>query len=84
MSERHRKTLSRNDVTAIVGPLDDARLAAIIGTGATADQVMEAFTRLASDGPLDPDTDHRLDSTVARVYEILSEGRFEDEEEDGP
>lgn len=84
MNDTRRKTITSDEVISIVGPLEDDRLAAIIGTGATADQVMEAFTRLASDGPLDPDTDHRLDSTVARVYEILSEGRFEDEEEEGP
>lgn len=81
MSDGHNKPLSRDEVIEIVGPLEDDRVAAIIGTGASAEEVMEAFTWLSADEALGPDPDHQLHSRVAEVYEILSEGRFEDEED---
>lgn len=79
MSEGPSHALHHDDVLSITGPLPDERIAAIIATGANAEQVMEAFTWLTSDEPLGPDPDHRLGGTVAEVYEILAEGRFEDE-----
>jgi hypothetical protein len=80
MSEAPKAPLHHHDVISITGPLPDDRVAAIIATGANAEEVMEAFAWLTSDEPLGPDPDHRLGGTVARVYEILSEGRFENEE----
>ena len=71
--------LNRDEVISITGPLADDRVTAVIETGANAEELMEAFTWLTSDEPLGPDPDHRLGGTVAKVYEILSEGRFENE-----
>ncbi|MDH3239408.1 MAG: hypothetical protein OEO83_01940 [Alphaproteobacteria bacterium] len=79
MNEGASTPLHHDDVTSITGVLPDDRVAAIIATGANAEEVMEAFTWLTSDEPLGPDPDHRLGGTVARVYEILAEGRFENE-----
>ena len=73
--------LSHDEVISIVGPLEDDRVAAVIATGANAEEVTEAFAWLSSDEPLGPDPEHRLGGTGARVYEILSEGRFENEDE---
>lgn len=81
MSEVPKAPLHRDDVISITGPLSDDRVAAIVATGASAEEVMEAFTWLTSDEALGPDPGHRLGGTVARVFEILSEGRFEDEED---
>jgi hypothetical protein len=72
--------LNHDEVISITGPLADDRVAAVIDTGANAEELMEAFTWLTSDEPLGPDPDHRLGGTVARVYEILSAGRFENNE----
>ncbi len=83
MSDSATPPLHHDDIIAITGPLDDARVAAIIATGADAEQVMEAFTWLTSDEPLGPDPEHRLGGTVAKVYEILAEGRFEENERRG-
>jgi hypothetical protein len=84
MSEEPSTPLHRDDVISITGALPDDRVAAIIATGANAEQVMEAFTWLTSDEPLGPDPDHRLGGTVARVYDILSEGRFQNEADRRP
>ncbi|HSR55250.1 MAG TPA: hypothetical protein VLN73_03345 [Alphaproteobacteria bacterium] len=81
MNKTASNVLHRDDVISITGPLSDDRVAAIIETGANSEQVMEAFTWLSADEHLGPDPDHRLGGKVAEVYEILSEGRFLDEDE---
>ncbi len=45
-------TLTRKDVTAMFGELDDVVIAKIIATGATADELAEAHAWLANDEPL--------------------------------
>ncbi len=80
MTDNPPQPLTHDEVISIVGPLDDGRVAAIIETGANAEQLTEAFTWLTSDETLGPDPEHRLGATVAQVYEILAEGRFENED----
>lgn len=64
-------TLTRDEVLGTMGPLDDLRIAEIIGTGATEAELIEAkrwvdgYKRtLGDDEPLRP-------SVVARLCDIL-------------
>jgi hypothetical protein len=73
---KHPETADKLQVTAeqiidIVGPLTDARVMAIIATGATIEQIEEAATW--ADGESDVMGDLRLPTTspVAAVYDIL-------------
>jgi hypothetical protein len=59
------------EIIDIVGPLDDAVLAEIIATGATAAEVLEALTWHSADDQIATETEHGPRSTVLRVYEIL-------------
>jgi hypothetical protein len=45
-------TLTRKDVTALFGDLDDVVIAKIIATGATCDELAEAHAWIANDEPL--------------------------------
>lgn len=62
--------LTREDVIAIVGPLDDARIAQIIDIGATAAEVTEAFARLSRTGTMG-ELHRQMHGTVAQVYDLL-------------
>ena len=73
---KHPETADKPKVTAeqiidIVGPLTDARVMAVIATGATIEQIEEAATW--ADGESDVMGDLRLPGTrpVAAVYDIL-------------
>ena len=76
VQENHEESGSPAPVTAeeiidVVGPLTDARLMAIIATGATIEQIEEAAAW--ADGESDVMGDLRVPGTspVAAVYEIL-------------
>jgi hypothetical protein len=62
---------SADEVRKIVGRISDDRLAAILATGATATQVMEAFTWLTSDEYAAGRRQPPLTGVVADVHEIL-------------
>lgn len=62
--------LTRDDITAIVGPLDDTRIARIIEIGATAAEVTEAFSRLSRTGTMG-ELHRQMHGTVAEIYDIL-------------
>ena len=55
----------------IVGRISDDRIAAILATGATHAQVVEAFSWLSSDEYLGAGLERPLSGVVADVYEIL-------------
>jgi hypothetical protein len=59
------------EIVEIVGPLDDSVVMRIIDTGATAAEVLEAFTWLSADDQIGTELEHRPRATVMRVYEIL-------------
>ena len=46
------KPASANEVRTIIGPLDDAVIAQIVATGATAAEVLEAYTWFMADDQL--------------------------------
>jgi hypothetical protein len=63
--------VTHEEITEIVGQLDDARITQIIATGASAAEVTEAFGWLARNGEMGEELRHSLTGKVARVYEIL-------------
>lgn len=63
--------LIREQVIDICGQLDDMRIADIIATGASAAELMEARTWLASDDYLGGDLGRSPNGRVARLVEIL-------------
>jgi hypothetical protein len=70
--------LSRDEVVAIVGPIGDAAIAEIIGTGITKDELIAARDRVRSDmksdapgPPLDPG---RFAETVEILERLRSHG----------
>lgn len=63
--------LTRDQVIQICGRLDDMRIASIIGTGASAAELTEARTWLASDDYLGGDLGKSANGRVARLVELL-------------
>jgi hypothetical protein len=71
MWEAAMSTLTRKDVTAMFGELDDVVIAKIIATGATADELAEAHGWLANDEPLMNAGRPLPSGRVARVVAII-------------
>ena len=67
------KPASASEVRAIVGEFDDTVIARIVATGATAAEVLEAFTWLTADDQLGTELERTCSGRVAQVYEILDE-----------
>lgn len=55
----------------IVGPAEDDHIAGILATGATAAQLVEAFSWVEEKGDMGAEVQHPLAGVVARLYEIL-------------
>lgn len=72
--------LTAEEVRRIVGRLSGDRIAAVLATGATSADVVEAFTWLSSDEYLGGGIERPLKGVVAEVYEIL---KPEEPDEDG-
>lgn len=62
--------LTREDVIAIVGPLEDSRIARIIEMRATAAEVTEAFARLSRSGTMG-ELHRQMHGRIAEIYDIL-------------
>ena len=77
-------TVTRAQVTEIVGRINDARIAEIIGTGATAAEVTEAFAWLSEDEYLGDDLEKPLSGVLNQIYEILRADEPEWEEDCAP
>ena len=71
MTSQSASHLGFDEVKAIVGPLDADMIARIIATGATAADVLEAFTFFSAEDSLGPDPRHHATGQVANVYAIL-------------
>ena len=72
-------TLTRKDVTAMFGELDDVVIAKIIATGATADELAEAHAWLANDEPM---MNAGTSGRVARLVDIIDAINEEEEQEE--
>jgi hypothetical protein len=66
---RHPATAA--DIISILGPVEDALLLEIIETGATAAEVLEAFTWSNADDQIGTELERGPRGAVMRVYEIL-------------
>jgi hypothetical protein len=75
-------SLTREDVTSTLGRLDDVVVTAIIGTGATADEVAEAKAWIANDDPLLNAGKPLATGRVREVMEILAEIDPNEEDDD--
>jgi hypothetical protein len=76
-------SLTRKDIAALFGDLDDVVVADIIATGATAEELAEAHAWLANDEPLLNAGRPLPGGRVARLVDILA-AISEEEQADEP
>ena len=72
---RQEKSATTDDVHAIAGPLDDTIATAILRTGATADEVLQAFEKLEENYYTRSVFIRPMDERGRCVYDILDYGR---------
>ena len=65
------RPLTADDVREIVGDLDDDRVALILATGATYEELEEASAWAAGESDVMGEMERPLAGAVARVYDIL-------------
>jgi hypothetical protein len=75
-------TLTRKDVIAMLGEIDDDVVAEIIASGATLEELAEARAWLANDEPLMNAGRPLPSGRVARVVDIIAAISEEEEQED--
>jgi hypothetical protein len=75
-------SLTRKDIAALFGDLDDVVIADIIATGATAEELAEAHAWLANDEPLLNAGRPLPGGRVARLVDILAAISEEEEAEE--
>jgi hypothetical protein len=80
MSDHGPSRVSYQQVTGIVGRVADEIVARIMESGATADDVLEAFTWFNSEEAIATDPRHHMTDPVSRVYAILVAAQGDDEE----
>lgn len=61
-----------SDAVEILGPMPDARIAAILATGATVEQLEEAAAWATGESDVMGDMRRPVSGPVAEVYEILT------------
>src|SRR5262249_32378662 len=82
MWETAMNTVTRKDVSALFGELDDVVVAKIIATGATPDELAEAHAWLANDEPLMNAGRPLPRGRVARLVDIFAAiGEVEEQDE---
>jgi len=64
--------LTRELVINIIGHTDDWKIAQIIATGATSDDLVEAFTRMSKQGDLAAEILRGASPTVRQLFDILT------------
>jgi len=60
-----------SEIIAICGHLDDGVIARILATGATQEEVLEAFTWFSADDQIGTELQHGRSGAVGAVYDIL-------------
>jgi hypothetical protein len=73
MPEVKPKPASAAEIIEVVGELDDAVVNTIIATGASAAEVLEAYTWLTADDQIGTETERARAGRVGEVYAILAE-----------
>jgi hypothetical protein len=74
------KPATASEVVSIVGPLDDVVITSIVATGATAAEVLEAYTWLTADDDLGTELERTRSGRVGQVYDILADEMQHDDE----
>ena len=69
-----------SEIVEICGHLDDGVIARILATGATAAEVLEAFTWATADDQIGTELRHGRSGAAGAVYEILMEEEPDPEE----
>jgi phosphoglycolate phosphatase-like HAD superfamily hydrolase len=72
--EHKPRALTPQDVRHIVGDLDDAKIAAILATDATVEELEEAAAWASGESDVMGDLERPLEGVVATVYDILMTG----------
>ena len=75
--------ITRDDVTAAIGEVDDVTIAEIIGTDATVEELAEAKAWIANDEPLINAGRPLATGRVRELVDILSELEPAEDEEGG-
>jgi len=78
------KPITRDELRQIIGPLEDDVASAVIATGATVEEVAEAYAWLTMDDPLGKDLHHPCQGRAAAVCDILAPEMEAPEDERGP
>jgi len=78
------RRIARDEAIKALGPVDDAVIAQIIGTGATVDELAEAQAWVANDEPLMNAGKPLPNGRVGELVDILSELEPSEDEEAGP
>lgn len=66
-------TISRDEVISVLGPVDDEVVAAVIATGASVEELVQARTWLAADEALIAEGRPLPSGRVAELLDLLSE-----------
>jgi hypothetical protein len=66
------KPITLDELRQIVGPLEDGVASAIIATGATVEEVAEAYAWLTMDEPLGKELRHACQGRAGTVCDILA------------
>ena len=78
--ENTTQPLTTSQIVEIVGPLYDAVLLEILQSGATASEVLEAFTWVNATDQIGTEIEHGPRGAVLRVCEILERQDLEPDE----
>jgi hypothetical protein len=78
------KRVTRDDVTSVLGRVDDAVIAEIIGTGATTEELAEAKAWIVNDEPLMNEGRRLATGRVRELINLLAELEPDDEDDKEP
>ena len=76
--------LTRDQIVALTGPIEDARIAAIEGCGATLEELEEAVAWARGQDDVMGKSGRPLAGRVAELYDILTIGEDYGDERDEP
>jgi hypothetical protein len=71
-------TMTRDDITSVLGPVDEAVIADIVSTGATVEELREAFAWIGADEALVNEGRQLPSARVAALIELLEAADDED------
>ncbi len=77
---QQQRAATSAEIVDILGPVEDALLLEILETGATAGEVLEAFTWANADDEIGTELERGPRAAITRVYEIL---KREESDENG-